>query len=93
MGKGCKCVPDQFAYLFGVVSFIHDIEVRMSDPVTLFQAFFCVRDIVDNMLGDLQSGDNLSISINRDRGFQESLSGFTGSPGIIVASIRASESG
>jgi hypothetical protein len=36
--------------LFGIVSFIHDIEVRMSDPMTLFQEFFGVRDIMDRML-------------------------------------------
>jgi hypothetical protein len=52
--------------LFGVVSFVHDIEVRMSSPVTLFQEFFRVRDVMNRMLGDLQAGDNLSISINRD---------------------------
>jgi len=32
--------------LFGVVSFIHDIEIRMSDPVTLSQEFFGVREIM-----------------------------------------------
>jgi len=69
--------------LFGVVSFIHDIEVRMSDPVTLFREFFSVRNIMDRMLGDLQTGDDLSIGIDRDRSFQESFSRFTGSPGII----------
>jgi hypothetical protein len=78
---------------FRIVSFVHDIEVRMSNLVALFQEFFGVRDIMDRMLGDLQTGDNLSISINRDRGFQESLSCFTGSPGIIMAGIRAGEPG
>jgi hypothetical protein len=78
--------------LFGVVSFVHDIEVRMSDPVTLFEEFFGVRDIVDRMLGDFQTGDYLSISINRDRGFKEPFSGLTGSPGIVVAGVRAGES-
>ena len=65
----------------------------MSDSVTLFQEFLSMRDIVDRMLGDFQTGDNLSISANRDRGFQESFSGLTGSPGIIVAGVRAGESG
>jgi hypothetical protein len=49
-GTGGKRVSDQFVDLFGVVSFIHDIEVRMSDPVTLSQEFFGVRDIMDRML-------------------------------------------
>jgi len=44
----------------------------MSDPMTLFQEFFGVRDIMDRMLGDLQTGDDLPIGINRDRSFQES---------------------
>jgi len=65
----------------------------MSDPVTLFQEFFGVWNIADCMLGDFQTVDNLSILINRDRGFQESLSRFTGSPGIIVTGIRSGESG
>jgi hypothetical protein len=59
--------------LFGVVSFIHDVEVRLSDPVTLFQEFFSVRNIMDRMLEDFQTGDNLSIRIDGDRSFQESL--------------------
>ena len=79
--------------LFGVVSFVHDIEVRMSGSVTLFEEFFSVRDIMDRMLGDLQAGDNLSISISRDRCFQEPFSRFTGSPGIVVAGVRAGEPG
>jgi hypothetical protein len=33
----------------------------MSDPVTSFQEFFGVRDIMDRMLGYLQTGDNLLI--------------------------------
>jgi hypothetical protein len=65
----------------------------MPDPVTLFQEFFCVWDIMDRMLGYLQAGNNQSISISRDRGFQESFSCFTGSPGIVVAGVRAGESG
>jgi len=73
---------------FGVVSFVPDIEIRMSDSVKLFQEFFGMRDIMNRLLGDLQTGDNLSISSNRDRGFQEPLSGFTGSPGIVMAGVR-----
>jgi hypothetical protein len=79
--------------LFGVVSFIHDIEVRMSASVTLFQEFFGVRDIMDRMLGYLQTGDNLLICIHRDRCFQEPFSGLTGSPGIVVAGVRAGKPG
>jgi hypothetical protein len=78
---------------FGIISFIHDIEVRRSDPVALFKEFFSVRNIVDRMPGDLQTGDNLLISVNRNRSFQEAFSRFTGSPGIIVAGIRAGKPG
>ena len=73
--------------LFGVISLFHDIDVRMSESMTSLQEFFGVRDIVDRMLGDFHTDDNLSISANRDRGFQESFSGLTGSPGIVVAGI------
>ena len=46
---------------------------------------------MDWMLGDLQTGDNLLISINGDRYFQEAFPHLTGSPGIVVAGIRAGE--
>lgn len=52
-----------------------------------------MRDIMDRMLGYLETGDNLSISISSDRGFQEPFSHFTGSPGIVVAGVRAGEPG
>lgn len=38
-----------------------------------------MKDIMDRMVGDLETGDNLLISINRDRGFQEWFSDLTGS--------------
>jgi len=88
-----ESISDQFMDLFGVVSFVHNIEVRMSDPVALFQEFFGLRDIVNRVLGDLQTGDNLLISIYRDRSFQEPFSRFTGSPGIVVAGVRTREPG
>lgn len=49
--------------LFGVLSFVHDVEGRMSDTATLFEEYLTMRDIMDRMLGDLQTGDNLSIRI------------------------------
>ena len=51
----------------------------MSGPVTLFKEFFSMRDIVDRVLGDLQTGDNLLIRINSDGSFQEPFPGLTGS--------------
>jgi len=79
--------------LFRVVSLIHDVEIEISDSVALFQEFFSVRDIVDRVLEDLQTGDNLTNSIDGDRSFQESLSRFTGPPGVIMAGVRAGEPG
>ena len=79
--------------LFGVVSFVHDIEVRMSDPVTSFQKFFGVWNIVDRMLGDLQTRDNLYICIYRYRCFQEPFSGLTGSSRIIMTGVRTGKPG
>ena len=92
-GTGVERIPDQLVNLFGVVSLVHDVEVRMSGSVTLYEEFFGVRDIVNRMLGDLQAGDDLLISINSDRGFQEPFSRLTGPPGIVVAGIRAGEPG
>ena len=72
---------------------VHEVKVRTPDVMTLFQEFFCVRDIMNRMLGDLQAGDYLSIGIDRNRSFQETFSRFTGSPGIVVAGVRAREPG
>ena len=69
--------------IFRIVSFIEDVGLRLSCPVTLDKEFFRVRDIMDRLLGDLEPGNDLSISIDGDRGFQESFSSFSGSPGII----------
>jgi len=57
-------IPDQPVDLFSIVPFVHDVEVGLSGSVTLFQKFFSVRDIMDRVLGDLQTGDNLVRSIN-----------------------------
>ncbi len=78
---------------FRIVSFIQDIKVRTPDLVALFQEFFSMRYIMDRTLGDLQAGDDLLIRIKGDRGFQEPFSRFTGSPGIVVAGVRAGEPG
>jgi hypothetical protein len=48
--------------------------------MTLNEKFFRMRDIMDRLLGDLEPGNDLSISIDRDSGFQESFSSFSGSP-------------
>ena len=63
----------------------------MPGPVALFQESFSVKNIMDRMLGDLETGDDLLISINRDRCFQKPFSRFTGSPGIVVAGVPARE--
>jgi hypothetical protein len=59
--------------------------------VRLFQEFFSVKDIVDRVLGDHQAGDDLTISINGDKGFREPFSGLTGSYRIVMACIGAGE--
>jgi hypothetical protein len=76
---GAQGILDQFMDLFGIVSFVHDIEVRRSGSVTLFEEFLGMRNIMDRMLGDLQTSDNLLIHVNGDGCFQESFSGFPGS--------------
>jgi hypothetical protein len=72
--------------LFRIISLVHDIEVGYSDSVALFQEFFGVRDIVDRVLRDLQTGDNLVRSIDGNRGFQESFSGLTGTENTLAFS-------
>jgi hypothetical protein len=75
--------------IFRIVSFIEDIGIRLSRSVTLKEEFFRMRDIMDRLLGDLEPGNDLAACIDGDRGFQESFSGFTGSPGIIGTSVGA----
>jgi hypothetical protein len=80
-------IADEFMDRFRIVSFVHDIEIRASESVTLFKEFFGVRDIMDLMLGYLEASDNLPIGIDRDRCFYEPFSGFTRSPGIVVTGV------
>ena len=63
---GVQRIPNEFMDLFRVVCFVHDIEVRWSGPMTLFEESFGVNAIMDRMLGDLQTGDDLLIRIDRD---------------------------
>jgi hypothetical protein len=61
--------------------------------VTLNEEFFRMGNIVDRLQGDIEPSNDLLISIDGNRSFQESFSDFSGSPGIIVAGIRDGESG
>jgi hypothetical protein len=79
--------------IFGVVTFVHTIEVGRSGSVILFEEFLGRRDIMDRVLGDLQTRDNLLIGIDRDGCFQEPFSGFPYASGIVVAGVRTCESG
>ena len=82
-------MSDQSVNIFRIVSFIEDVDIRLSGSVTLNEKFFCMRDIMNRLLGDLEPGNDLIICIDRYRRFQESFSGFTGSPGIIRTGIGA----
>jgi hypothetical protein len=63
---GVQRIPNEFMDLFRVVCFVHDIEVRWSGPVTLFEESFGVNAVMNRMLGDLQTCDDLLIRIDRD---------------------------
>jgi hypothetical protein len=78
-----QVISDQSVNIFRIVSFIEDVSIRLSRFVTLNEEFFRMRDIMNRLLRDLEPGDDLSVSIDGDRCFQESFSGFPGSPGII----------
>jgi len=52
-----------------------------------------MTSIVDPAFRGDKPGNNLEIGIDRDRSFQEPFSGLTGSPGIVVAGVRAGEPG
>lgn len=74
---------DQSVNIFRIVPFIEDVGIRLSRLVTLNEEFFCMKDIMNQLLRNLESGDDLSVSIDRDRCFKESFPGFPGSLGII----------
>ena len=82
-----QIIPDKSVNIFRIVPFIEDVCIRLSRSVTLNEEFFRMRDIMDRLLGDLEPGNNLSIGIYGDRRFQESFSGFSGSPGIVRTGI------
>lgn len=74
-----------------IVSFIHDIACSFSDPLALSQQWYGMIDIVYGVLGDFDTQDHLLVGVHSNRGFQEVLSRFTRSPGVVVTGIRAGE--
>jgi hypothetical protein len=88
-----QIITDKSVNIFRIISFIEDVDIGFSCSMTLNEEFFRVRNIMDRLLGDLEPGDDLKVSIDGDRGFQESFSRFTGSPGIVVAGVRTGEPG
>jgi hypothetical protein len=59
-----QIISNRSVNVFGIISFIDDIGFRFSRFVTLKEEFFCMRDIMDRLLRDLEPGEDLSISIN-----------------------------
>lgn len=91
-GVRVQGIPDWFMDIFRILPLIHNIEIRFSGSVALPEELFRVRDIVDRMLGDLQSNDNLSSCIDRNWGFQESFPRLSGSPWVMVTCIWTGKS-
>ena len=79
--------------IFRIISFIENIRVRFSGSMTLNKKFFCMRDIMNRLLRDLEPGNDLKILIDGNRGFQEAFPGLSGSPGIIRAGTGTGKSG
>jgi hypothetical protein len=78
-----QVVADESVNIFRIVSFIEDVDIGLSRSVALNEEFFRMWDVMNRLLGDLEPGNELPVSIDGDRDFQESFSGFPGSPGII----------
>jgi len=87
-----KLVPDQPMDIFGVVAFIQDVAGRSPRPVTGCQEIFGMRNIVNRVLRNLESGDDLLLGVHRYRGLDEPFSGLSGPPGIVGTRIRTRES-
>jgi len=59
-----QIISNQSVNIFRVISFIEDVGLRFSRSVTLNEEFFRMRDIMDRLLGDLEPGNDLSVSID-----------------------------
>jgi hypothetical protein len=46
-GFGLKIFTDLTKYIFGVISFIHDITIRLSDFMALSEEFLCMPGIMN----------------------------------------------
>jgi len=61
--------------------------------VTFLQKRERMSGIMDPTFGYHESGDNLLIDIDNNRGFQEMFSDLTGSFGVIMTAISAGKTG
>jgi hypothetical protein len=60
--------------------------------MTLNEEFFRMRDIMDQLWGDLQTGDDLTIRIDKGRGLQEAFPGLSDPQGIAGTCIGTGKS-
>jgi hypothetical protein len=79
-------------HFLGIVSPVHEIAFRSLGFVTFFQEDEGMPGFMDAVFGDHESGDELLISIDGDRSFEEMFSHLTGSDGVIVTGIPAGKS-
>ena len=84
-----QCIPDHFMNIFRIVFLVHDIQVRFSRSMALFDQFFSIRDIMDRVLRDLTPVMICLYWYRLDKCFQEQFSCLPISKRIIVAGIRA----
>ena len=91
---GVQIISDELVDLFRIVSFIEYVRIRFSGSVTHEREVFQREEYREpDVARFLKAGYNLTISIDGNRCFQESLSCFSGPPGIIRAGIRTGKSG
>jgi hypothetical protein len=84
-----KIFTDKTMYVFGIVTFIHDVTIGFPYFMALSKEFFCMTGIVDSGIGCDKSCDSPKIGIDRDRSFEEMFPNLTGSGRIIMAAITA----
>ena len=78
-------------HFLGVVSPVHDIAQRFMEFVTFFQEMKCVVGIMNPAFRYHESGNDLLIDIDNDRGFQEMFSDLSGSFRVIMAAVSTGE--
>jgi hypothetical protein len=84
---------DKPVHFLVIITPVHDIALRFMEFMTFFQKRECMSGIMDSAFRYHESGDNLLIDIDNNRGFQEMFSDLSGSERVIMTTISDGKPG